>query len=429
MNQYLERGHHLLTLERYQEAETELRKELGQNPNNAFALAFLAECYLETERRPEALQLAQQAIGIDAGTPFLYHVLARCNYFNKEMEAAKSAIEEGLRLNPNDAIFFLLLSQIDFYQEEWQRALDHSEQGLQLDPENVNLINQRAQALVKLNRQSEAKSTLDYALNRAPENAYSHANKGWVAIEQDQYDDAVLHFKEALRLSPTNAYAKAGLREAIKAKNILYRYVLKYFLWLSKLQSKSRWFFILGIYIFYQIVLQVAGTSPLLSKILSPLIILYIVLAFSSWIAMPISNLFLRFHPLGKHALEKDEILASNITGFLCIGFLTCLSLFYILGNTFYLEDNGLYVSEGGELLFNFALFFCLMLIPIGGLFVSEVGSLGRKKLSIFAASIALIGLFAALSSFSWAFNIFFVTVLIYSLSANYFIHQASKEV
>ena len=429
MSHFLERGHHLLTLERYTEAEKELRKELSQNPNNPFALAFLAECYLETDRRPEALQLAQQAIGIEAGTSFLYHVLARCYYFNKEMAKAKLTIHEGLRLAPHDPIFFLLLAQIDFYDEEWQKCLDNAEKGLQLDPENVNLINLRAQALVKLNRQEEAAETLSYALNKAPENDYSHANKGWVAIEQDKYDEAVNHFKESLRLNPTNAYAKAGLREAIKAKNVLYKYVLKYFLWMGKLQAKSRWAFMIGIYVLYQIILNFASTSPLLAKVLSPIIILYILFAFSSWIAMPISNLFLRFHPFGKYALEKDEILASNICGLLMVGFIACLSIFYILGNTFYLENNGLYVSEGGELLFNFGLVFCLMLIPTGGLFASEEGSLGRKKMTLFTIIIAAMGLFAAITSQSWAFNFFFVGVFIFSFSANYFIQQASKEV
>jgi len=99
--------------------------------------------------------------------------------------------------------------------------------------------------LVKLNRKQEAADTMDYALHRAPQSSYSHANKGWVSIEKGAYEEAITHFKEALRLNATNAYAKAGLREGIKAKNFLYRGVLKYFLWLGKLQAKYRWAFVI----------------------------------------------------------------------------------------------------------------------------------------------------------------------------------------
>ena len=69
------------------------------------------------------------------------------------------------------------------------------------------------------------------------------------------------------------------------------------------------------------------------------------------------------------------------------------------------------------------------MLIPTGGLFASEEGSLGRKKMTLFTIIIAAMGLFAAITSQSWAFNFFFVGVFIFSFSANYFIQQASKEV
>ena len=425
---YLQRGHFLLSQDRFELAEKEFKKALAEDPNNPFAMAYLAECYLETERRAEALKLAQQALGIEPESSFLFHVLARCYFFNKQTTQAKNIIDEGLKLFPNNPQFFFLKGQIEFYNEEWEAALKEAENGLRLDAENVDLINLRAQALVKLNRQEEAALTLDYALRQAPENSYSHSNKGWVAIEKDQYEDAVTHFKEALRLDPENEYARTGLKEAIKAKNIFYRYTLKYFLWLGKMQEKGRWFFIIGIFILYQIILSVAQNFPSLSAILSPIIVLYILFAFSSWIAMPVSNFFLRFHPLGKHALDKDEMLASNITGLLIVTFLISISAFYLSGNSFAIQPDGLFVS-GGEFLFKLAGFSCFMLIPVGGLFGSSAGSKGRKDLTIFTLVIALFGVIGILTNYGWALNLFFIGIFIYSFSANYIIQKGAKEI
>lgn len=425
MFQLLERGNILYHQRRYTEAEKEYFKILAQDPNNPFALAMLAQCYLETKRKTEALTFALQAVQHAPESPTIYYILARCQFYNQQLARALETIQSGQQLNPGNADFFLLKSQIAFYREEWQHALEEAENGLRLDPEDVTLINLRARALVKLNRKQEAAETMDYALHRAPQSSYSHANKGWVSIEKGEYEEGITHFKEALRLNATNAYAKAGLREGIKAKNFLYRGVLKYFLWLGKLQTKYRWAFVIGIYLLYRIGLFLAETSDLMAIIMAPLLIFYVLFAFSSWIAMPISNLFLRLHPLGKHALETDEIFASTLVGGTAGLSIFIFILYFITGGGFIIGEEDIEII-GYSTLFLLGLNLFLMMIPLGGLFMAEEGTVGRKKLTIFTA---ILGLLAALSVFIEPLLIvFFLGVLIYSFTASYLIGKASKE-
>lgn len=414
MDHHFERGRLLLSQQRYKEAEKELKQALSQQPDNPYAMALLAECYIETSRYSEALQLAQTAVGVEPEIPFLYYSLARAYFFNKKMNKSREAIQEGLQLRPNDADFFLLRANIEYYEEKWQAALDATENGLELDPENVNLVNMRAQCLVKLNRQEEAAETLDYALNRAPENSYAHANKGWVAIEKDKYEEAINHFKEALRLKPTNEYAKSGLKEAIKAKNLLYRYILKYFLWMNKMNERGRWFFIIGIYVLYRILLNLARNNPGLAPLLYPLIIAYIVFAFSSWIAVPVSNLFLRFHPLGKYALNEDEILGSNIVGILGASAIACLLGFYF---------------SNMELLLYLGAYFGIMLIPVGGLFGVYATGKARRYLTYYTLTLAGLGALAVfVPNMGVAAILFLLGIFGYGWVANYLIQKDSKE-
>ena len=265
-------------------------------------------------------------------------------------------------------------------------------------------------------------------MHKAPENSYSHSNKGWVAIEQDQYDEAIEFFKESLRLDPTNDYAKHGLKEAIKAKNILYRYVLKYFLWMNKMQQKGRWTFIIGLFVLYQVLLMVANTSTFWASVLSPFILLYIILAFSSWIAVPISNLFLRFHPMGKYALERDEVLGSNVVGGLVGVVLGGLLIFYLMGNSFYLSEGRFVVTTAGANLFN-AIFVCgLLLIPVGGLFMSRPGTEGRRKLTYFVLVLVALALMALFTDFTWPINALALGILVFSFTANTFMEKSAKE-
>jgi len=141
--------------------------------------------------------------------------------------------------------------------------------------------------------------------------------------------------------------------------------------------------------------------------------------AFSSWIAQPFSNLFLRLHPLGKLALSDDEKFASNIVGvFLGIGIIFCL--------LFFLTNGILWIALG--------IWFIIMLIPIGGTFMMEEGSKTRKYLAIYGATIgfcglAFIGLYLLANIqampllYAFALGIFF-----YGWVANYLVMKAAKE-
>ncbi len=413
MTRHFQNAQFLYQQNRVPEAEAELKKSLSQNPNDPFALGLYAACRINQKDFPKAIELAEKAVGIQPSNPNLFYILSRSYFYNQKIGKAKEAIEEGQRLAPNDPSFFIIKSEIEFYQEHWKKALEEANRGLEIDAENVDLINLRAQALVKLNRQDEAAATLDYALNKAPENTYSHSNKGWVAIEKDEYDKAIEHFKEALRFDPTNRYAKSGLKEAIKGKNIFYRMVLKYFLWMDKMQEKGRWFFIIGIYLLYLLLLEVYEKYPEFGPILLPFIVFYVIFAFSTWIAKPISNLFLRLHPLGKNALSEDEIMGSNITGLLAAGSL----LMFI---SFFASDNLLFAFLGGFLGF--------MMIPAGGTFGVPPETKARKYMALYSFILGGIGalwfLMPQFSGLVWAFGL---GIFFYSWVANYLISLEAK--
>jgi len=419
MSIHLERGQLLLQQGRIEMAKKELRLELNQNPSNAYAMGLLGFCHSTEKDHKNATQLIESAIGLEPNNPYLFYLQAKIYLLANRLEDAIAAADQGLLLNPNGAEFFLIKGSIALNLDQWEAALKYAEFGLESDPEHVDLINLRARSLIQLNRRKEAEATLDYALHKSPENPLAHTNKGWVAIENDNYDEAVTHFREALRLAPTFNFAKTGLKEAIKGKNIVYRQILKFFLWTNKMNDKGRWKFMIGAYVIYIIFIKLAESYPSLAPFFYPFILFYIIWAFSSWIAQPFSNLFLRLHPLGKLALSDDEKLASTIIGiFLGIGIIFCL--------LFFLTNSLLWIALG--------IWFIIMLIPIGGTFMMEKESKPRKYLTIYGATIGSFGLaFIGLDLFTniqampfvyaFALGIFF-----YGFVANYLVMKAAKQ-
>jgi tetratricopeptide (TPR) repeat protein len=364
----------LIETNRYADAEKMLRQGLAQDPQDAFGLTLLAICQLNLDKKTDALATVEQAVALAPDDPFVLTTHGRVLFHNNQSAKARSAIEAALQINPTNANAYGILAQIEYHEQRWEAALQNTEMGLEHDPEDQILINLRAMALVKLNRTAEAGATIDYALHNNPEDSFSHSNKGWVQIEQGRYDDAAASFKEALRLDPNNEHAREGLKEAIKGKNWLYRGVLRYFLFMSKLSGANQWLVVLGLWFGSRLLRSVAETNSALQPFIAPLLIAYLVFVFATWIGRPLSDLVLRLHPVGKFALSDDEKLFSNLVGI-------CLALgigTLVFGYTATADK-----TFGNDLnVLGIALF--AMLIPIGGASATKAGSMARKVLVLY---------------------------------------------
>ncbi len=91
-----------------------------------------------------------------------------------------------------------------------------------------------------------------------PNNPNTHANLGWALLHKGEHEKAMIHFREALRLDPELQWAQQGIVEALKARHFIYRVMLKYFLWMSRLGSRAQWGVILGAYFGHRVFRNIA---------------------------------------------------------------------------------------------------------------------------------------------------------------------------
>jgi tetratricopeptide (TPR) repeat protein len=411
---HVERARVLLDQERYAPAEAELRRHILSEPDDATAHAMLALSLSGQRKQREAVEAARRAIGLAPTFAYAHYVLAWVHLQQERLAEAESAIEEAIRLDPEDADYFAVLSGVKLERRRWQEALQAAETGLYFEPEHVNCINLRAMALNQLGMADEAAVAVRGALGVEPENAFTHANRGWQEVHRGNYDEAMSHFREALRFDAELEWAREGVVEVLKARNPVYRVMLRYFLWSSRLSSGATWALLIGFFIFTRIIRAAMKANPELAPFLWPLYGLYLAFVLMTWIARPLFDLMLRLDPVGRVALSKKQIRASNWVGGAILVAITGLAVALLTGApSFYM------LAAGAG----------MMTMPIAGAFSAETPR-ARKVLPVYAAALGALALAAFALSFvdfeaAMIFGgLFFLGFFVYTWVANAFTIQ-----
>jgi tetratricopeptide (TPR) repeat protein len=375
---------------RYADAANELRNVLSADPHDAQAHAMLALCLAEQDKLKDATAEAQQAVGLAPDSPLAHYALGFALFKRNWLDEALAAARETVRLNSFDPGNFALVAGIEFERRNWHATLEQAENGLAIDPDHVWCTNLRAMALVKLGRKQEAAATLGNALSRDPENAVSHANQGWTLLHAGDHRAAKVHFREALRLDPNQPWAKAGMVEALKSSFFLYRWLLRFFLFMSRLSGRAQWGVILGAYFGYQALRAVAERNPAAAPYLWPILWAYIAFVALTWLAYPLLNLALRLHRFGRYALSRDQIVGSNIVGGLLLLAIVCVIVA---------------LADGRVLLLLTALHCVLLMIPVKGAFSCPKGWPRNVMFAVSAGLAALVIVFAIWSQTTTDFD------------------------
>ncbi|MEM8667939.1 MAG: tetratricopeptide repeat protein [Planctomycetota bacterium] len=309
------RVHLLLSQHRYEMAERDLRSMLTQEPRDAVALALLALCVVHSpDRMTEATEIGQRAVGIEPDEPLAHYALAVSYLRRNRYEEAEKAILESLRLDPYDADACAILGQSYLSRSKYQESLEAAERGLSIEPDHIDCGNLRSISLERLGRGDEAIASASETLRRDPDDPMSHAAHGFTLLNSGRYEEAQVAFREALRLDPQNEMARVGMIAALNNRSFLFRQVHKFYVALSRLNSRAALALIFGAWLLVQVLTHVVAPAvPILKPLIFPIIALYVVFVIFTWISNPLFNTFLRFHPFGQHLLDRSQRWASNL--------------------------------------------------------------------------------------------------------------------
>jgi tetratricopeptide (TPR) repeat protein len=377
MSSSLERGIVLMGQGRFDLAAKELRSALVEDPEFAVAHAALARCLLAQSQLEDALREAEEAVRLDPSRANNHHVLGLVLLQKGRVREAEEAARQAIAIDPHEAEFHGLLAGVHLARKRWEDVLEVTSEALALDPNHLYCANLRAVALVHLGRKDEAKATLGTALSEDPDDALTHANQGWTYLHEGDAVRAEEHFRESLRLEPDGEWARQGLIEAIKARNVVYRVIMGGFLWLQRQSRWSQTALLIAVIFGPKLLGGIVKDHPALGPYLTPISLLLVGVLITTWVAKPLSNLALLFHPLGRLALTRRERFQAVVVGGL---FLSALASLLVVVFT----DSIVWQIR--------AMYFGLLIFPAQAAFGRE-SEQGWKLMAFIAVSIALLGL------------------------------------
>jgi tetratricopeptide (TPR) repeat protein len=377
MSTAFQRGIVLFQQRRYDLAGRAFRQELAAGPENPTAHAFLALCLAEQGQQDEAQHEADEAVRLAPDRAFSHYVRGCVLRDQERLPEAQAAAEEAIRLDPEEADYLSLLASVEIGRRRWAEALEAANRGLALDPEHAGCTNLRAMALVQLGRKEEAAQALGSALARDPENAVTHANQGWALLHRGDHLGALEHFREALRIDPELEWARAGIVEALKARYLLYRLMLRFFLWMGRQSTMAQWVVILGFVFGRRLLANLARSNPALAPLIWPVLALTFAFLLLTWIASPLFNLLLRLNRFGRLALSREQRIASNWIG-------GCFVLAAVCFVSFLVKPT--FPSTFGMMYFGF------LLMPLAVTFGRARGT-PRRMMAAYTAVVAALGL------------------------------------
>jgi tetratricopeptide (TPR) repeat protein len=314
MEHRYQRAFILIGQRRYSDAETELRGLLAESPSEARAHAMLALCIAEDDARAaEALDEAHAAISHDPDEALAHYSLAAVKLKQKDYAASLAASNEAIRLEPLDALYWAMKARGEFFSDRFQEMLQSAQMGLQLDPENLECRNLLS---VALERTGAISTSLDEAietLRMDPDDDDSHTTLGYALLHNGKHVEARNAFREALRLNPMNDYARHGMMQAISSRSFIFRTVHRFYSWLNRMPAQRQMLVLFGGWILMQVLNRIGSTNAAVAVLVLPILLLYLTFAVLTWIATPLFQTFLRFHPFGKHLLQQQEIRLSNL--------------------------------------------------------------------------------------------------------------------
>lgn len=295
-----QRGMALLDLGRAEEAERHLRAALAAEPGDATVLALLADALLRQERYDEAVDTSRSALAAAPENVFAYSVHAAALGGAKRYDDAVEAVRRGLALAPEFAGLHKQEAGILVARKQYAEALASIDRAAALDPEDSSTAALRAAVLYQLRRYDDAAAAVDEALRLDPENAEAHRIRGVLELRRGGGGSAVLAHRTALRLDPTDPYSRDGLSTALKSRNPLYGWLLRFGFWLDSLPKGVR--------------IAVLLAPLVVSRVLRPfedqlwamvLIVVVAVAALLSWTLEPVMNVVLL---LGgdRHLVTRD---------------------------------------------------------------------------------------------------------------------------
>jgi tetratricopeptide (TPR) repeat protein len=261
-NLHLDREILLYERGRYEQAIQELARARVENSDNTYAGYLQAFALYQLNRPLDTLSLCEEILSLNPDYAPCHWLRGWCLLALQIPTEALQAMQDAVRLDPNDSRFWFGLGTIRLLTGQFHAALSDAETGLSLNPTDEICLGLRVQCLMHLARTTDLPAAVQAVLQSQPDSASAHEVAGLAMLQTGKHRQAEQFFQEAIRINPVSNLAEVGLRDSIKAKNLIYRLFLRYMFWQERLPYAGRAGLVFG----QLLVIQLLGAAGLKSN-------------------------------------------------------------------------------------------------------------------------------------------------------------------
>lgn len=379
----LQRGILLREQGRYQQAKEYIKNAIAADPNAAPPYYQLAFCECDLGESKKALKTLERAISL---APHEEDYFALQGWVFENMGNHKKALEaseNALALNP--FCIFALNTQARVYFNKWnyKKAEQITRNILEISPLHSYALNILASSLHMQGRHKESLEVIQLLLQSYPNQEESHARAGWTALDLGDHLRAYDHFLCALQKNPNSENLKIGLKRAISSRIPIYRYTYRFkrmlFLGRRKVIIGTIVVSLIAINVILPTVMPEAQAEGIQTYFFGTIIGLYFMYAYLFLFVMAFGNLFLMFHPIGRHALTSNEKIIAILTIICLVVLLGAGYLSHFIIKQHY-DSEGIFEGFGLFVLANFVWALCY--VPIREWFLNHWNKFTAKSVS-----------------------------------------------
>jgi tetratricopeptide (TPR) repeat protein len=202
-------GKQHLLLEEYVESVESFLSALEHNPNDAAALAGLAEAYYWLAEYDQAQTYSQRALQLAAGDPAVISLAGRVAIGAGNMERAAQLFDRALEIEPNNVDARLGRAELALARGQTSQALDSLDRALRVNPEHQKALLSIALVHEDAGRFEEAEAAIERALRVHRDEPITYLVAAEFELRRGRLERALQLVETARSTDPQNQAAVA----------------------------------------------------------------------------------------------------------------------------------------------------------------------------------------------------------------------------
>jgi tetratricopeptide (TPR) repeat protein len=201
---HVARGHQLLEVKRYSEAERTARDALAFVPHHHEALVLLARSLAAQGRYDAALEVTEKCISSDPTDAYSHYLRGMIFELLGRYADAEAPLKKAIELKPDDGVFYARFAMALAGLKKNDEAKLAVQEALSRGPEVGLVLDLSFLALMRAGDTAGAIVIGEKLRSMAPDSAETHRRLAWAYNIEKRYEDAVVSARKAIAIAPND---------------------------------------------------------------------------------------------------------------------------------------------------------------------------------------------------------------------------------